>query len=546
MKIVYVKIIILLSISTLLMISCEDIIDSNIVSPEDSAAAALLANDANASLLVLIGDVLVANPDSAQDIINLINFSGVNDLYAQSYDLDYRNKDVKFGLAFTSAMILSQNTNLNEILGSDLRVYQPITEVDDSTPTSGFGFGLPLSINRVNGMIAQYFEIPIALSRLEFENLVAFNDFQNEARNFLIPMIDAGLSALDSLSNYPDFTFDLSDNVQIDIIDITALEASLYALQGIFNTIAVYNFELVTTDSAGIVDGLSSGSNFATLGTDGALVIGAALESAFNSIDRVKSVLDILQPLSSTHDNFLSDFSQVMIPETRNDLDALLVLLEQSASIQYGHVTEDGAGSVDGTFQIDISQYYSNPVTDLKSLLPAYTIGTTTAYNYNFVSLTEAVNVEQTEVLVANLNNTPVRINIAYSESNNDTVARVTLGPFTYNLLTANQNILPVAVWELWDVFVGLIDEYSDELYNFPELSFQWEGVITSGQSFVIDGTVAIDYQERISSYIAPELLWGASTPDAWLLEWQNPTVNGMFPNFAATDLSNLLGITWE
>ncbi|NQV30438.1 MAG: hypothetical protein HQ508_06085 [Candidatus Marinimicrobia bacterium] len=546
MKVELKKVILPLSICMLLFMSCEEVLDDNLVTFEDSTAAALLADDANSLLLDLIQDVLAANPDSAQAVINQIDFNGVNELYAQSYDLDYRNHDVNFGLAFTTAMILSQKTNLNELLGSDFRIYQPIAEVDTPIPTSGIGFGLPLSTGRVYGMMALYFELPIALTTLEFENLEAFNEFQNEAKSILVPMVDVGLTVLDSLDNYPEFTFNLSDDVQIDIIDIVALETSLYALQGIFNTIAATNFELVTADSAGIVAAYTPGSDFATRDADGALVLGAALESAINAIEQAKTVLDILEPISSVHDNILSDFSQATIQQSRNDLDALLTLFEESASFQYGHVTEDGAGSVDGTYQVDISQYYSNPVADLKTLLPTYTVSIITEYDYNTVSLAEDISVDEAEVTVAGLNNTPVSINIEYSEGSADTVARVTLGFFSYNLMTANQNDLPVAIWDLWDVFLGLVDQYSDQLYHFPEISFHWDGVITTGLSLVIEGSVAIDYQERIGSYIAPELLWSAASYDVWLADFSNPTMNMLFPDFTEADLANLLGISWE
>ncbi len=545
MKIVLKRIIAPVSICLLLMLSCE-IADETIVSTEDSTAAALLASDAKESFLLLIGNMLVADPDSAQEIINSIDFTSVNALYAESHFLDYRNLEVNFGLAYSSALILSQNLNLNNLLDSDFRVFQPLSASDNPSPTVGYGFGLPLSTHRLKRMISQYFEIPVALSRLTFEKLPEFNELQNRAMSDLIPMIDAGLTALDSLEIHSDFVFDLSETIQVDVIDIVALQASFYALRGLFNSISAYNFELSAMDSAGIMDGFSLGSDFGTLKDNGAEILTAAMESAGFSISRTRAMLNMISSETPESSHFLSNFSSGSTAQALTELDALSNLLGVSNSYSYGHESDAGNLIVDGTMQIDISQYYSNPVPDLKTLLPTYTIGITTAYNYNNVTLSEDINVEEAEVVVANLNNTPVSINFSYSETGADTVARVTIGPFTYNLMTANQAELPVAFWDLWAEFLGLVGQYSGELYNFPEISLQWAGTVSTGQSLVIDGSVVIDYQERLGSYIAPQLTWNASSYADWLTGFQNPTVNMLFPNFTGVDLANLLDYSWE
>lgn len=546
MKKTALQLVLLICVSLLFLTNCEDILDENEVSPEDSAAASALTADANASLLLLIGDLLSADPDSAQTILNGLDLNEPHDFYVQAHELDWRNQDANFGLGFTSVLILSQNIAPSSIFGTNAKVFEPFRTEDDSSNTVGYGFGLPLSTTRVNGMIASYFEFPLASARIIFEYIDAFNTFQNKVIDDFIPMIDVSLTALDSLDNDPEYVFNLGTAIQLDIVDITAMQSSLFALQGIFKSLAAYNYELDTQDAAGIIAGLSMGSNFGTLKTNGASLLGEAHASALASIERAEAVISMLEAETPEIDHLFVQFNRDALSQVHTDLNELSDALSGALMVEYGYSDERGDIAVDGSISIDISQYYLNPVTDFKTLLPLYTMSSTTAYNYNQVTLNEQINFEETTVTVTGLNNTPIAINFNYSESNSDTTATVTLGIFTFNLLTATQSDLPAAIWDLWAEFLVTIGDYSGELFNYPEISFQWGGFITTGSSLIIDGNIAIDYLERTSSYTAPDILWTASSYSEWLLAWDDPTVQGMFPDFLAEDLANLLGLSWE
>ena len=540
------RLVLLIGVIILFLTNCEDINNDNEVTPEDSAAAVVLVANANASLLPVIGDLLVADPDSAQMILNGLDFSESHGFYQEASVLDWRNQDAQFGLGFTSLLILSQNTMMSDIFGSSVKVYAPFGEPGVASNPVGYGFGLPISVTRVKGMIASYFENPLALARLKFESLDTFNDFQIQVTDNYIPMVDVGLAALDSIDNDPEFAFTLGAGVQIDIVDITAMESSLFALQGMFKGLAAYNYELDTTDPAAIIAGLSLGSTFATLNTNGITLLSEAQASAMSSIDRAEQVLALIDSEVTELNHFFVEFRQTESSQILTALNALRNTLSEPTSVDYAFSDERGGFSDESSASIDISQYYLNTVADYKTLLPPYTMSTTTAYNYNQVTLYEHISFEETEVLLAGLNNTPISVNIQYSESNSDTTATVTLGFLSFNLLTANQGDLPVAIWDLWSEFLVTVGDYSDELHQFPEISFQWSGVITTGTILTIDGDIAIDYLERISEYIAPDMVWTATSYSDWQSGWSDPTVNGMFPDFLAEDLAYLFGINWE
>jgi len=546
MKRTTLQLAILISVSLLFLVNCEDIADEREVSPEDSTAAVALVADANASLLTLVGGLLVANPDSGQTILNDLDLSEPYDFYAQAHALDWRNQDANFGIGFTSLLIISQNTQLDDIFGSQAKVFEPFRSIDDPVNTVGYAFGLPLTSDRMKGMIATFFESPLSCARLNFEYIDTFNAFQAEVINSYIPMIDVSLEALDTLNNDLNFSFTLGAGVSLDITDITAMEASLLGLQGLFKGLAAYTFEMDTQSAAGITAGLSTGSTFASLNSNGASLLAEAHSSALAAIDRATDVVGMLEAETTPGIHPFAHFDRANLPQVRAGLVTLTDFISGPATVEYSFSDERGEIIVDASVSIDLSQYYLNPVSDLKTLLPAYTVGTITAYNYNQVILNEQINMEETEVVVTGLNNTPISIDIQYSESGGDTSATVTLGFLSFNLLTANQNDLPAAIWELWAEFLLTIGDYSDELYNFPEISFQWSGFITTGSSLTIDGNIAIDYLERTTSYTAPDILWAAGNYGEWVAGWTDPTVQGMFPNFMAEDLAFLMGMSWE
>ncbi len=543
--------VLVICVSFLFLTNCEDINNNDDVSPEDSTAAVVLVANANASLFPVIGALFATDPDSAQTILNDLDLSESRGFYLEASEKDWRNQDAHFGLGFTSVLMLSQNTQLNEIFGSSAKVFEPFRSEGESSNPVGYALGLPLSSSRVSGMIALTFEIPLALGRLQFESLNAFNAFQADVIDTFIPMIDAGLSALDSLNNDPAFVFNLGTTTHVALIDVIALESSLFALQAMFKGLAAYNFELNTQDPAEIIAGLSQGS-YGALNENGETLLSEAHAAALTSIERADQVLSLLLAETPTENHLLVQFDASESSQIQANLELLRSTLNGATDIEYGFLDERGDVGIDGITQMDISQYYLNPVIDFKILLPPYTMATTTAYNYNQVTVYEQIHLEENEVVVAGLNNTPVSINIQYSESNADTSAIVTLGTppisLSYNLLIANPSELPVAIWEVWAEILLAINEYSDELHNYPEISFQWSGVITTGSTLIIDGEIAIDYLERDndSSYIAPDRIWTATNYADWLAGWLDPTAQGMYPEFLAEDLALMLGMAWE
>lgn len=546
MNTMHVKLIFLMLLSILILTNCEDIVDDSVVSAEDSTAAAVLVNDANAIMLPVLTELLMTDPDSADVILAGMDLGDPSDFYAEALELDWRNQNARLGVGLSGVIILSQGLLDNGFLGSVAKVYSPFADSEEQTNPFGYGFGLPLSSARMNAMIAAYYELPLSFAGLKFEQLDDLNTYLTQVEDEFLPLLDASLTALDSLDNDPDYTFTLGADLQLDIVDITSMEASLLGLQGIFKAMIAYNYPLDTSDPATIISGLSSGSVFGTLTQDGPELLADAFASALASVEKALLALDHTTSWPASEPNPFFQFNEGSAAQVQGSLEALTTALNATTEVAYGFADERGEFSVDGMLNMNISQYYQNPVLDLKSLLPDYTMSTTTSYIYNQVVLTEDVNLEEAQVTISGLNNTPVSVEFRYSESNADTVALVTMGFFTYDLMVASEGSLPTAFWDLWSEFQTVIAEYAHEAYNFPEIDFQWQGFVTTGASLTIDGTFSIDYLERVSEYAAPEIQWSDSNEADWLAGWTDPTVNGLFPDFDAEDLAALLGLAWQ
>jgi len=543
MNIKRVSILLLTFLTMIFLGNCEDIIDEAVVSPEDSAAAVALVEEGNALLIPMLNDLFAVSPDSAGSVLMSLDLSQSYTSFQGAFELDWRNQNARLGVGVVGYLRLSQFIMNDDNYGFSAKVFAPFAGEDEEGSLIGYGYGLPLTTASIKGMVAGYYELPLSLARMQFLDLATLEEMKLEIQDEYMPMIDRGLDALDSLAQDPEYVFAISPEKALNTVDINAMSASLYGIKGLFNALLAYNFTIDDTDSTTMINDLSGNTSIFGTMTEGGP---ERLEDAYASANAM------LQKAMDAMDGVSSD-AQLMVTLGPDDHTAFLSLknalstsLQSTANVEYGFADEHGNFRVDGSLAMAMRQFYQDPVLDLKSLLPDYTITTTTDYIYNQVVLEEQVNLEDAQVIMAGLNNTPVSVEFLYSESRGDTVANVTLGFLSYNMLTASQNSLPAAIWDLWAEFLVVIQDYSDETFNFPEIEFEWSGRVTTGASLTIDGTFQIMYLERTNPYMAPVMTWNAQNRDDWLAQWANPTVNGLFPEFTAEDLAALLGMAWD
>lgn len=567
MKIKLTKILVLVIFSLLLTVSCEDINNDEVTS-EDSLAATVAVENANIALDDLMSGMFDTEPDSLQDMLDLMDFSDPYGLFMEAHELDHRNNDANFGMAFTGFLMLSQDAQLQEMLltwESYFNLNDPFAIEGGSQGLSKNGFGMPLSVDGINIPIAPMIATPFAMSKMSVDDVPQFSEFQALINTLFMPIINQSIAALELIEESPDFVFLISptmqgepeaDPIELDLTEIYILETGLYSLKGLLKTVIAYNFDFESFDSLGIMTELSQGSEFATLNDDGAVNLDTAYAAANTATEKA---LDALTFLESETDDQSDDFIQLLDQDDLSDIREVIMDVQsalQSETIFHYSYWEDvydngtwiGDELIEDSLTVDISQFFTNPIQDFKALLPPYTMATSIEYSYDYVYVSEHIHAEEDTVTVPGLNNTTVTLNLSYymTDSGPEMTALVNMGFIQYDLMTASPSDLPAAIWENYSAFLAYVEQYSNELYQFPYIYFYWSGEVTTGTSLIIDGDFSIEYEQRTQAYVAPNPTWNASTYSEWLDAWPDPTMNGILPGLDAQGLADLLGFHEE
>ncbi len=547
----------ILGLLVLFTMSCEETEDPDLVTPEDSLAATAALDSAHNSLEDLMSSMYEEDPDSLEQLLDMMDFSEPYALYARAHMLDHRNTEASFGFAFTGFLMISQDQALQDMLlrwESYFSVNEPFLIEKYESPLGKRGYGLPTDVSGIRVPIAPLVATPFALSKMSVDDVPQFSEFQALVGSLFLPVIDESIEALESIEDSLDFVFIISpamqgepeaSDIELDLTEIYAIETGLYGLKSLLKTVVAYNFEFVSFDSAGIVTELSQDSDFVTLYDDhGAEDLDIALESALTAFDKALAALAFLEGESDDQDN---DFIQVEddfdFNMARDDLTTVKSALEGPTMFHYDYWDEDMY--YEDSTRIDISQFFLNPINDFKDILPPYTVGTEIDYSYDYYSVSEYLNLTQDTVMIDGLSNTNISITLHYyMEGVEPTIfAMVNLGFIQYDLSTASQSDLPQVIWEYYAEFMDYIEQYSSELVQFPLIDFYWSGNVTTGESLVIEGYFEISYEQRTAAYVYPTINWNTTDYSTWVTEWTNPTINGILPDLDAAGLVEFLGM---
>mgnify|MGYP006865006357 CR=1 FL=1 len=565
-------VIILVSWSLLFFIGCEE--SSDDVSAEDSTAAVAKVNEAIAALEAEIEEIVNAEPDSVQAVLDLLDFSGPYALFVEANELDHRNNDANFGLGFTGFLMLSQDDQLQEMLlrwESYFNIHEPFTVTDPQPSLMKSGYGLPLTVDGIRVPIAPLIEMPFALSKMSVDDVPQFSEFQDLVESLFLPVVLESIAALELVDDDPDYVFEISaamqgedeaEPIELDLTEIYVLEMGLYGLKGLLKTVIAYDLDFASFDSAGIVDELSQGSNFATLKAGGADDLASALTSALLAADRAVSALDFLEAETDLQDDdLIRNDEDVDLDEIRQVIEEVQSALSGPTIIHYEYwddMNEDDNKTddemIEDSVNVNISQFFNNPINDFKAMLPPYTIGIMHEYEYEYDSITADILVEDSNVIAPDLDETLIELTLSYQNQGSEPEFSAFVTMYTggglgvaYHLSNpANQDVLPEGVYEMYAEFLALVQFYSSELYQFQSIEFSWLGVVTTGESLTIQGSFVIEYEERVKTYTIPDPQWNAGTYSEWLNAWPDPTMNAIFPDLDAAGLANLLDFNEE
>jgi len=182
--------------------------------------------------------------------------------------------------------------------------------------------------------------------------------------------------------------------------------------------------------------------------------------------------------------------------------------------------------------QVDIQQFFSNPIEDMKGMVPPYTItaGIDTSYDYHW---------EQ------DYRNVSVTLERDPEDTNEDWLYCF---EYNYHYSEGSFSIYENGPWpqELADsvqvIYEDLMEEYSEIewLHISSHYCDQEIGEIS------LEVMAEFEYGELDGIFYYPVITWDANTFDEWKNGWPDPTFNGIFPNWTSDEMMEFLGMEEE
>jgi hypothetical protein len=200
------------------------------------------------------------------------------------------------------------------------------------------------------------------------------------------PALTAALQALNSVDS-PDFSFTITERMQgessveadpleLDLTEIYGLRTVLEAALASIDIALAYLVTPSPYGAQGFEDALTAGSTFLTLASDGATRLADAQARLLRGADFFGQALDFLEAETDDQSDDLIKYDPTgNLSESvdSGDLQEARDILADVEGALSGPttVTEDfGRGQVD--LVVDASQFFLNPIADMKTLLPEH------------------------------------------------------------------------------------------------------------------------------------------------------------------------------
>lgn len=516
-----------------LLFSCENTTDPNKSDPE---LAATYLDSAMISLENTMYQII--NDDNLQP--EDVDFSETYRLYKLAYENDSNNLDANFGLALTNFLIINQEEKTNQLFDEWMNFFEE-TSGSFNKSTTAKKSSFPNSIKTFVIPGKEFVRGMINLPKAALVDPPKISDIQEYVENTIIPKLDFAISALDKIDDHSDYTFmvsprmqgvDEADSVEIDLGEIYAIEVVLNTLNTFANMTIAYNVDMWSYDSLEAIQAFSKGGAFLKL-RSGNNPMKKVKNSFFTALDKIAAGLffifnetdpqddDLIKPDGLT----LDDVNQMseMVTEIKNTI---------STPQKYTDDWDDNPATPEETITIDFSKIFDNPINDLKSVLPNYSI---TVQPVDFFGDRWIEDHEE------------VRVQFSAPDAGYYYYYRY------YEWAKDGYEYDPGASTNLGSEN-GFNSAFENTKGNFMKNSeitelnmrLEWNATLEAGQHSRI-ATIYYKYSlpSNLSPVYLPESLeWDAQTFSDW--EFKNPTLNGLLPAMTDPEFKHIFGITEE
>ena len=320
------------------------------------------------------------------------DFSAPRTKFEQAKALDPDNMDANVGLVICEVGELSQNQQVLTAVGGIIPPGSLARIAGGGT--TGLrritGAGMPQTGSQVLSPGGWMIWMKGQMARVLQDQPPDLGPLQTVTENVIIPMLDIVILLLESVEAHPDWQLVLTPELtgmedgqlEIDIADIYMLDGLVHALKAQLHFFVAYNLNVPDfSDTTSVKAALNQqDGTLLKLRSNGAANLGDTYDSLIGAITKLgffKSFLeaetddqtDDLIKIDPTGDQGPSSDD---LEDVRAELEALAAILSGPHEITDKDINGDGEVTAADALTVDLSEYFNDPISDLKQVLPIY------------------------------------------------------------------------------------------------------------------------------------------------------------------------------
>ncbi len=504
--------------------------------PDDGQTSAELVAEANDSLGTMMTEIIEETLEEADSTFRPrdIDFSKVHDLYERALARDNTNQDARFGSAFTGLMMYLTDPTLNDLIDRFKYVIDT-SSVDGAGPVSMLPRvllsevmspeGIPAAPEKFPALLPAFAAMDHAVIRLAAVDPM-ISEIQATLETGLLPRVVSARNKMLQVLEDAGYTFVITPAMQgnhganpiiLDRSDFRVFLAALYAAEASLHIFLARNLDMTSYDVEGVEDAVTQSSGFLRLKSGGV--------GANHMLTAKTRILSTETELENAIDHLIAeigtDQSDDLIKVYTDDLEDLN---EAKDTLNFYRTYFDGAKELEIVFDaedtlridVDISQFFDNPIDNPKELLPAYTITMEHLEDYYEAFAAEHFSRDRYWAAMDTI------FGLTYP---NDTPY------FDYHLPEDNSPLFYqlLAHWEASGQFIfGWEDVYKYTDCEPPATWCYYSQHRWTYERFWHDPDQIVTCWE-----------WQATSYHSWT--WPNPTFNGLFPSLTSEDIKDMV-----
>lgn len=570
-------------------VECDDLDGDNF--PDcciynDPDAANSLVEEANEQLFDDLTYVFEQDPpDDPEDIDQYFDMTDSYELYLKALELDEDNNGAHFGLAFTEIAMVTQDNKLEEALDEWTECLEDLfegeidpfnynqSETDKSILfRKGYNSGLPLSGHAFYSFdflqILKY--LPIITSPndeiFKSQNICPeIESLQELVEDLFLDRISKAIIHLNEVVN-ENFVFKITpemlddeyqDPITIDDTEIYLMKAALHQLRAAIYMIITYNVNVPLSDfieTEGWVgtnydwQWISQNSDFLTIRTgkeESLMNAHSDLNNVINSIEQawvfLQSDDDIDQDIILLED--VTNLEDDMEDEIDRDIDEVIIearqLLNDDYLLEYDYVYcnyseyYEECENKEVEITLNISQFFNDPIQNLKSVMPVYNVSTTICEftDYDWDDSEYELNITLNDNSISGGDYFSFNGNCQWDDLENDVYVNL-----YYYSWSGSESLKGQLKYALQSECNKIISDYNYDEINYFYLWFNFNGYGDSNQlSLQLNNYYEIETIVQ-GEWGCPKILWDASDCEEWKSGW-DATFGGLFPNMTTEKL---------